>query len=244
MSPSANNGTPSRESQQDPALNDPSERARANDPRVEAALVEFHERLERGETVDRETFLAERTEIADELRFRLQAAGEVRTSTEGPVHAPVPVPSPSHDAPTDHSAEAWQDCPDPIVDRMSNWMRRGLPIGTGVLVAFFLRDVLDKRWAEEPDSWLLISQFVAMCTFAISTICLYRVRRPSFGLLRGIEVACVSVACAFMAVFEWSELREFAPRFLMMPARIVIWASSSRSTTASRCDGASCLPAM
>ena len=90
-----------------------------------------------------------------------------------------------------------------------------LPIGTCILTASLLRDALDKRWADEPDSWLLISQLVATFVFALATLCIYRVGRPSFRLLRGIEFACVSAACAFVAAFQWSELREYAPQFLM-----------------------------
>ena len=98
---------------------------------------------------------------------------------------------------------------------MSRWTRRALPIGTGVLAAFLLRDAFDNRWATEPDVWLLISHVVATLVYAIATLWVYRVSRPSFRLLRGIELACVSAACAFMAAFQWGELREYAPSFLM-----------------------------
>lgn len=61
----------------------------SGDSRVLAALREFHERFERGEKVDRERFLAERPEIADELRVLLANGEEARRMA-----APFPAGSP------------------------------------------------------------------------------------------------------------------------------------------------------
>ena len=40
----------------------------SQDPKVQAALQDYLERVDRGEVVDRDAFLAEHVEIADELR--------------------------------------------------------------------------------------------------------------------------------------------------------------------------------
>jgi serine/threonine protein kinase len=55
-----------------------SKRTEPKDPRVEAALREFLERVDRGESVDCEEFLARHTLIANELRSTIAAEEEVR----------------------------------------------------------------------------------------------------------------------------------------------------------------------
>jgi hypothetical protein len=50
-------------------LNDQSRNAEPSDSQVEAALRDYLERVVRGETLDRETFVSQHPEIADELRF-------------------------------------------------------------------------------------------------------------------------------------------------------------------------------
>jgi formylglycine-generating enzyme required for sulfatase activity/serine/threonine protein kinase len=59
-------------------VNDQSKRAESSDSRVAAALREFLERLDRGEPVDRDEFLARHAPIADQLRSFIAAEGEVR----------------------------------------------------------------------------------------------------------------------------------------------------------------------
>ena len=46
--------------------------------RVQAALKEYLERVDRGDAVDREEFLSQRPEIADELRSFIDAEDELR----------------------------------------------------------------------------------------------------------------------------------------------------------------------
>jgi hypothetical protein len=66
-------------------VNDPSQPAEPNDPRVAAAMREFHERINHGEPVDREEFIARHAEIADEMRPLIAAAAGVeRISTADP----------------------------------------------------------------------------------------------------------------------------------------------------------------
>jgi serine/threonine protein kinase/formylglycine-generating enzyme required for sulfatase activity len=66
-------------------VNDPSQPAKPNDPRVAAAMREFHERINHGEPVDREEFIARHAEIADEIRPLIAAAAGVeRISTADP----------------------------------------------------------------------------------------------------------------------------------------------------------------
>ncbi len=59
-------------------MNDQSRRAEPQDPRVEAALRDYLERVDRGEPVDREEFLARHAPIADQLRSFIAAEDEVR----------------------------------------------------------------------------------------------------------------------------------------------------------------------
>ncbi len=59
-------------------MNDESRRTEPKDHRVEAALREFLERVDRGEPVDREEFFARHTPIADQLRSFLAAEDEVQ----------------------------------------------------------------------------------------------------------------------------------------------------------------------
>jgi len=59
-------------------LNDESRRTEPRDHRVEAALREFLERVDRGEPVDREEFFARHAPIADQLRSYIAAEDEVR----------------------------------------------------------------------------------------------------------------------------------------------------------------------
>jgi formylglycine-generating enzyme required for sulfatase activity/serine/threonine protein kinase len=59
-------------------VNDQSKRAEPKDPRVEAALRDYLERVDRGEPVDREEFLARHALIADQLRTFIAAEAEVR----------------------------------------------------------------------------------------------------------------------------------------------------------------------
>jgi serine/threonine protein kinase len=59
-------------------VDDRSKSAEPKDPRVEAALREYLERVDRGESVDREEFLARNALIADQLRSFIAAEEEVR----------------------------------------------------------------------------------------------------------------------------------------------------------------------
>ncbi|HUE13938.1 MAG TPA: serine/threonine-protein kinase, partial [Planctomycetaceae bacterium] len=59
-------------------MDDRSKSAEPKDPRVEAALREYLERVDRGESVDREEFLARNALIADQLRSFIAAEDEVR----------------------------------------------------------------------------------------------------------------------------------------------------------------------
>jgi serine/threonine protein kinase len=57
---------------------DESKKAESNDPRVEAALGEYLERVDRGEAPDREAFLVQHAEIAGQLRSLITAEHELR----------------------------------------------------------------------------------------------------------------------------------------------------------------------
>jgi serine/threonine protein kinase len=59
-------------------MNDPSAPAEPKDQRVQAALGEYLERVDRGEAVDLEEFLSRHAEIADQLRSFIAAGDEVR----------------------------------------------------------------------------------------------------------------------------------------------------------------------
>jgi len=59
-------------------VNDQSKSAEPKDQRVEAALRDYLERVDRGEAVDRKEFLSRHAEIADQLRSFIAAEDEVR----------------------------------------------------------------------------------------------------------------------------------------------------------------------
>jgi serine/threonine protein kinase/formylglycine-generating enzyme required for sulfatase activity/Leucine-rich repeat (LRR) protein len=59
-------------------VNDQSRRTEPKDPRVEAALRDYLEGVDRGEAVDLEEFLSRHAEIADQLRSFIAAEDEVR----------------------------------------------------------------------------------------------------------------------------------------------------------------------
>jgi serine/threonine protein kinase len=69
---------------------DESQHAEAKDPRVDAALREYLERVDRGESVNREEFLSRHAEIADALRSFIAADEEVRKLAAGPAQHEVP----------------------------------------------------------------------------------------------------------------------------------------------------------
>ena len=68
-------------------MNDESRRTEPKDPQVEAALREFLERVDRGEPVGREEFLARHAPIADQLRSFITAEDDVqkRAGAETPL---------------------------------------------------------------------------------------------------------------------------------------------------------------
>jgi formylglycine-generating enzyme required for sulfatase activity/serine/threonine protein kinase len=72
------------------ALNEPSTEAESKDPRVEAALREYLERVDRGEPIEVEDFLARHAEIAGPLRSFLVAEDHVRklAAAETPAKGP------------------------------------------------------------------------------------------------------------------------------------------------------------
>ncbi|HEV7999610.1 MAG TPA: serine/threonine-protein kinase, partial [Planctomycetaceae bacterium] len=59
-------------------MNEESTRAEPNDPQVAAALHDYFERLDRGEPVDREEFLARHAPIAEQLRSYIATEDQVR----------------------------------------------------------------------------------------------------------------------------------------------------------------------
>ncbi|HET6324029.1 MAG TPA: SUMF1/EgtB/PvdO family nonheme iron enzyme [Planctomycetaceae bacterium] len=63
-------------------MNEQSRRAEPNDPQVAAALRDYLERVDRGDPVDREEFLARHAPIADQLRSFIAAEDEVRNLAE------------------------------------------------------------------------------------------------------------------------------------------------------------------
>jgi len=67
-------------------MNDQLRRAQPKDPRVEAALSEYLERVDRGESIDPEQFLARHAAIANQLRSFILAEHEVRKLAR---HEPV-----------------------------------------------------------------------------------------------------------------------------------------------------------
>jgi eukaryotic-like serine/threonine-protein kinase len=64
-------------------MNDQSTRAESNDPRIQAALGEYLERVDRGEPVDREEFVARYGPIANQLRSFIATEEEVRKLAGG-----------------------------------------------------------------------------------------------------------------------------------------------------------------
>jgi serine/threonine protein kinase/formylglycine-generating enzyme required for sulfatase activity len=52
--------------------------ARPNDPRLQAALADYFDRADRDEPIDREAFLSQHQEIADELRLFISTEDEIR----------------------------------------------------------------------------------------------------------------------------------------------------------------------
>jgi serine/threonine protein kinase len=80
-------------------LNDQSTRTVPKDPRIEAALGEYLERIDRGDPVDREEFLARHAPIADQLRSFIAAEVEVRKlAAAGTPAGPVEESTKSFDA--------------------------------------------------------------------------------------------------------------------------------------------------
>jgi serine/threonine protein kinase/formylglycine-generating enzyme required for sulfatase activity len=74
-------------------LTEESRHTESNDPRVEVALREFLERVDRGEPLDREQFLAGHARIAEQLRAAITAEEDVRK----PAEAETP-PDSAHDS--------------------------------------------------------------------------------------------------------------------------------------------------
>jgi serine/threonine protein kinase len=69
-------------------VNDQSKSAEPKDPRVEAALRDYLERVDRGESVDREEFLAKHTLIAEQLRSFIAAEEDLRKLAAAGVETP------------------------------------------------------------------------------------------------------------------------------------------------------------
>jgi hypothetical protein len=68
-------------------VSDPSKPADENkDPRVEAAIRDYLERIDRGEEVDREEFVSRYREVANAVRSFIEAEEELR---ELPADAPA-----------------------------------------------------------------------------------------------------------------------------------------------------------
>ena len=88
-------------------MDDESRRTEPKDPRVEAALREFLERVDRGEPVDREEFLARHALIADQLRSAITAEEEVRKLAE----AETP-PDSAHDSTKSFAAHGQETIPE------------------------------------------------------------------------------------------------------------------------------------
>ena len=61
-----------------PTVSEHSKHLESADPRVQAALHEYLERIDRGDSVDREEFLAQHTLIADQLRSFIAAEEDLR----------------------------------------------------------------------------------------------------------------------------------------------------------------------
>ncbi len=64
-------------------MDDQSRPADSHDPRIDTALHEYLERLDRGERLDPQSFVAQHTEIADELRSVIEAEVELRELASG-----------------------------------------------------------------------------------------------------------------------------------------------------------------
>ena len=95
-------------------MNDESRRTEPKDPRVEAALREFLERVDRGEPVDREEFLARHALIADQLRSAITAEEEVRKLAE----AETP-PDSAHDSTKSFAAHGQETIVPPSVGKQA-----------------------------------------------------------------------------------------------------------------------------
>ena len=106
------------------------------------------------------------------------------------------------------------DRPDPIVDRMYKSMSRGLPIGLGMVTAFFLKDEFDGRWSEEPDNLLLIANLIVLATLAVLTWWVHWKPNLSYHALRGVEFLAFGSMCLFIAAFQGAELRSHAAAML------------------------------
>ncbi|HEV8002331.1 MAG TPA: SUMF1/EgtB/PvdO family nonheme iron enzyme, partial [Planctomycetaceae bacterium] len=68
-------------------MDDQSRPAESHDPRIDAALHEYLERVDRGEMLDPQSFVAEHREIADELRSLIDAEVELRKLAAGDADA-------------------------------------------------------------------------------------------------------------------------------------------------------------
>jgi serine/threonine protein kinase/formylglycine-generating enzyme required for sulfatase activity len=64
-------------------VDDQSRPAESHDPRIDAALHEYLERVDRGEMLDPQSFIAQHTDIADELRSLIEAEVELRELASG-----------------------------------------------------------------------------------------------------------------------------------------------------------------
>ncbi len=64
-------------------MGDQSPPAESHDPRIDTALHEYLERVDRGETVDAEKFLGQHGEIAGELRSLIDAEVQLRKLASG-----------------------------------------------------------------------------------------------------------------------------------------------------------------
>ena len=73
-------------------MSGPSNSSEPNDPRIAAALRDYLERLDRGESVDVEAFVAQHAGIGDELRSLLASEDDLRRLAGDPQRAQETVP--------------------------------------------------------------------------------------------------------------------------------------------------------
>ncbi len=73
-------------------MSDPSNSSESNDPRIAAALRDYLERLDRGESVDVEAFVAQHAGVGDELRSLLASEDDLRRLAGDPQRAQETVP--------------------------------------------------------------------------------------------------------------------------------------------------------